>query len=685
VTLLFYIVSLFIHSDKDPEIMKKQFTLFFALMVATMLSANNITVTNISLTGQNTTGDYTMVQFDISWENSWRTSSAPNNWDAAWVFVKYRVPATSGGDGLWKHAWLNNTGHTVPAGSTVDIGLLSPSTVFNITSNPGLGAFIYRDTDGIGMFTKTGVQLRWNYGVNYKTGTTPIGDNDVVDIQVFAIEMVYVPQGSFNLGSGGSESGHFYKYPVLTDTYLVESEGSIIIGQTSGNLWGTSTSGSNTIGPAGTLSLSFPKGYAAFYCMKYEICQQDYVDFLNTLNYSQQTTRTNIAPNSAAGTYLYNSGRHKIKISISGTANTIPAVYATDFPYVACNYLNWADLAAYLDWCSLRPMTELEFEKACRGTIPALPNEFAWGTTSIAAATGINNPGANNETASNPEAKACYGNSGTGGPLRVGSFANSTSTRETSGATYYGILEMSGNTFEHPVTVANSTGRAFTSTHGDGILNTAGNSNTSTWPGTAATGTGFRGCDWSLTLNHDYLRTSGRSFAAFVYSPRSQDQGGRGIRSVPPAYLIGQAYGGGIIFYVDGTGQHGLIAATTNQSTGAQWGCYGTSIPGTSSAIGTGQANTTLIVNGCSTAGIAARLCDDLVLNGYSDWFLPSKDELYQMYLQKTAIGGFTNFSYWSSSEYNATNAWDQAFGSGSQSSYSKNFTGNGVRAVRAF
>jgi Protein of unknown function (DUF1566) len=156
------------------------------------------------------------------------------------------------------------------------------------------------------------------------------------------------------------------------------------------------------------------------------------------------------------------------------------------------------------------------------------------------------------------------------------------------------------------------------------------------------------------------------------------------MTGVAVSFAIGQSYGGGIIFYIDGTGLHGLISAPTDQSTGAQWGCYGTLIGGTSTAIGTGQANTTAIVNGCSDVGIAARICDDLVLNGYSDWFLPSKDELNQMYLQRIVIGGFANSNYWSSSEYDAVNAWTQDFYLDNQYNYFKN-TPYDVRAIRAF
>jgi hypothetical protein len=90
-------------------------------------------------------------------------------------------------------------------------------------------------------------------------------------------------------------------------------------------------------------------------------------------------------------------------------------------------------------------------------------------------------------------------------------------------------------------------------------------------------------------------------------------------------------------------------------------------------------------MNGCSTAGIAARICGDLVLNGYSDWYLPSRDELSMLYSNKAFIGGFAAAYYWSSSEFNNDFAWVQIFASGYQDSlYSKDYA-NYVRAVRAF
>jgi hypothetical protein len=148
--------------------------------------------------------------------------------------------------------------------------------------------------------------------------------------------------------------------------------------------------------------------------------------------------------------------------------------------------------------------------------------------------------------------------------------------------------------------------------------------------------------------------------------------------------VIGDYYEGGIVFYLDGNGG-GLVCAESDQSSG-QWGCYGTSISGTSTGIGTGAANTAAIVAGCSESGIAARICNNLVLNGYSDWFLPSKDELNLMYqnLKLAGIGGFADDDYWSSSEGSSSYAWIRSFIDGYQYSNYKD-DGSRVRAVRAF
>ena len=154
---------------------------------------------------------------------------------------------------------------------------------------------------------------------------------------------------------------------------------------------------------------------------------------------------------------------------------------------------------------------------------------------------------------------------------------------------------------------------------------------------------------------------------------------------------FGSPYQGGIIFYLDGNGG-GLIAAPYDQSSAAEWGCYGDVTGANGSALGTGNQNTIDIEAECTTAGTAADICANLTLNGYSDWFLPSKDELNLMYenigqgnaLGLGNVGGFSNWSYWSSTEVASTLAWRQDFFSGHGGNWGKASTLD-VRAVRAF
>ena len=155
--------------------------------------------------------------------------------------------------------------------------------------------------------------------------------------------------------------------------------------------------------------------------------------------------------------------------------------------------------------------------------------------------------------------------------------------------------------------------------------------------------------------------------------------------------------GGGIVFFNKGNSNGGwqyLESAKNDQSTGIVWGCDGTAITGTQPTVGSGEANTSLIVAGCNEASFAAKLCDNLTLGGQSDWFLPSRDEMNLMYknMYLNSQGNFTtSLMYWSSTsssyEYYSLSFnfnYSTAFGSGDSSKIMK-LIDLSVRAVRAF
>ncbi|MBU2553431.1 MAG: DUF1566 domain-containing protein [Bacteroidetes bacterium] len=161
------------------------------------------------------------------------------------------------------------------------------------------------------------------------------------------------------------------------------------------------------------------------------------------------------------------------------------------------------------------------------------------------------------------------------------------------------------------------------------------------------------------------------------------------VTIITSIYSIGQEFQGGKIFYIDNTGLHGLIAATTDQSTGIRW-AYVTNaaVPdGTSNDIGTGSVNTDHIITQNSSQGTqyAASLARAYNGGGYNDWYLPSRDELNQMYLQRESIGTFPGAHYWSSSEnWASSTACVQYFTTGVSGSVTKS-TSSSVRAIRSF
>lgn len=180
--------------------------------------------------------------------------------------------------------------------------------------------------------------------------------------------------------------------------------------------------------------------------------------------------------------------------------------------------------------------------------------------------------------------------------------------------------------------------------------------------------------------------TAGTQYYARTYATNIMGTSyGAQVTFTTTTIKIGDNYAGGVVFYLDASGIHGLTSATAGLNQSGTWGCTGVSVTGTNTAIGSGLQNTTAIVTKCSTAGIAARICKTLIYNGYSDWFLPSKDELAEMLKHRTEIG-FNDATRWSSSESDSNMAWAQSFDPANpvQVPISKDSV-LGVRAIRAF
>ncbi|MDA1087791.1 MAG: SUMF1/EgtB/PvdO family nonheme iron enzyme [Verrucomicrobia bacterium] len=443
--------------------------------------ADPIRITNVTCESGDS-GSAATVAFDLAWDGSWRAvweepaertggkqAAKLENWDAAWIFVKFRK---GGADG-WSHATLspNADVHSAPTGAALQVGATEDN-------RRGLGVFIHRQAAGSGPVAWKGVKLRWLLDADGITnagefkiaspGTPPAEkpatkskpvpdefdalsqeDDDglltqldlvdaemdrkaaretgVVDVRIQAIRMVYVPECAFWAGDGTTNmiAGQF-SAGESTEPLRVESEAALTLGGADranlGNRDNLFAADDFSTRRTRILPAAFPKGFAAFYCMRHEITRGEMTTFLNTLSGSQQ----------AAMEDLIGAGQNGITLTGSG----LLAKYETDAPYAACDGVAWREALAFAVWAGLRPMTELEFEKACRGPLKPVPDEYAWGT-----AEGV---GADGDKARDELRNA--------------------------GASYWGILDLTGNVSENTVAVGLPIGRQFDGAHGDGTV-----------------------------------------------------------------------------------------------------------------------------------------------------------------------------------------------------------------------
>jgi len=488
------------------KIMKNVILILVLVWLSLPGYSNNVRLNGTVKVTDVTSGVATL-ELDLAWDNSWRDNF---NWDAVWIFLKTK-PAS----GSWSHVMLQDVQHT----ATNDYVVMNGKSGNNV-----VGVYVFLGKNDTRRQASTTVTLKWACGSAY---TKASFDNNQVFLLAQGIEMVYVPFGAYYLGDGSSANtlGGADGKPLA-----ISGEGAIA------TLYQRASNGAISAA-INNLNANYPKGYGGFYVMKYETSQEQYVTFLNTLTRAEQETLLGASFLSALspGRYIFGDTLQptfRNGIILSGKSSGQPYIFDNnlngndiygedgDGQCVACNYMSLNDLLAYASWSGLRPMSELEYERACRAPFPQDPlaGEYPWNSNSgLSRVTSITAGGRAAEIAGNT---SCNVNSGSGltgsnqGPVRCGLFARTTSTQVTAGATYWGVMEMAGNVRELVAGVSHTS--LSRTTNGGGTFST------SAW-GSATPGFfGLRGGGFSGS--DSLLRTSGRSEMNKVASVADRDE-----------------------------------------------------------------------------------------------------------------------------------------------------------------
>lgn len=468
-----------------------------AILVAGTLTAGNLRI-NDQVKVVAVEDDYFTLSVSLSWENSWYDDY---NFDAVWLFIKYRTAEVSD----WTHLFLSPGGHQVePAGSWLA----------GESGSENVGLFVWSQAPAAG---KAALNCRVRCAIPYGVTKADVEQKKLY-FAVQGIEMAYIPAGAFYLGDGVS-SGTLCRTGG-NDPVLVDSEDALTLDDIDGNSY--------------SLTADYPKGYNGFFCMKNEISQKQYMDFLNLLSWDQQFVRINTY-SMAEGSYIFSNSttvanRNGIRLKKKSLDSTVPSIFindlngngtggdADDGQSVACNFLSAEDLYAYCAWAGLRPLAETEFEKAGRLLFPepAVGGGYPWnkatGALTVAEA---DLTGKNTATEAAPT-KNVNAEGGYGAPVRGGAFAGATA--EQAGAGFWGVFGLAGNLWEYCGSVADE---YFTSDCGDGNVGGA------FWSGVVA-----RGGSYNSVLGQ--LRLSDRSGITGVTdeSAHQAEFGGRACRSV---------------------------------------------------------------------------------------------------------------------------------------------------------
>ena len=426
----------------------KFYFILFTFLFPLLSQASDLKISNVRSVER---GDISIsapsVIFDISWKNSWNNNK---NKDAVWVFLKF--------NGYWdNHVKINTTGNRILKNR---VRTLARPTIE--LSDDRLGFFIHPPNSYRGdVNIKVQIQL--------DTAEQDINYRKMKGLSVHGIEMVYIPKGSFTLGSPDEESlsrASFYKSDENGNRdglIRINSEAEIEVGAKQGALYYQSEEVLYNGDQMGPVPADFPKGYDAFYIMKYELTQGQYCQFLNTIPEGYTFIRSPIGGKKyyeKRGSIVYEDGK-----------------YSTPSPNRPMNFVSFTDGLAFSDWAALRPITELEYTKAARGPSRPIPYEFVWGTDNYDQL----------ERYVTPDSELVLANGMDESEL-------TDQNRAAFGASYYWVMDLSGSVWEKVITIGNPIGRAFRGTHGDGSLD-FGNATNEDWPSSdnEKGGFGYRG------------------------------------------------------------------------------------------------------------------------------------------------------------------------------------------------
>lgn len=471
---------------------------FFILLpiayLASPSQAQTVQITNPSVSVISTAdGPSLEGRATVSWQHAWHNDK---NHDAAWIFVRVQFS-----DGTTRPIRM---GAGTPRAIATP-GSSSVAPAFSIPSDSA-GFFVYPGPEHNG-------PVQWTISFPLTAAsigrTNPASSN--LSWAIHGIEMVYIPEGPFYVGDTSPEAKSYSAF-FRSDAdgqpaglMHITSETAIPVGPNAGSLYYAAR---NYRGDAeGPIPATFPKGHRAFYMMKYELTQGQYATFLNSLGDAATAFRAGMAGRG----YYANRG----------------AIWLEDGRYVAespdrpANFISWNDAMAFTDWAGLRPFTELEFTKAARGPEGPVGNDFPWGTAS-------------------KDMLARHVN-------EAGDFAfhegielldMTDENRAVYGASYYWVMDLAGGVWERMVTVGHPTGRAFTGTHGDGVLAGYGNATNEDWPKgyEGEEGFGFRGGGYyGVGLRHTdfnpHSPVAFRPFGSWAGNTRHRAYGYRAART----------------------------------------------------------------------------------------------------------------------------------------------------------